>query len=316
MAFFKRKLFKKVPKHEVLQDLPASAEPWRSYNDLNDGWKENYYLTLLSKIGEKTTKVLNKPDVSSDTVNIMLLGYVQSGKSSTINSFYSILDKEICKRAKSGESTTSFTQKYTSYKLEDKLDKIVLYDIMGIELGPNQGVLVKDIQGCIVGDIKHDYKFNPCAEHKSTSDKDLERKEIHCVMYCVDAESVDEDVIPGFETKMQDIESELRVASQDRIVLVTKIDAVCPETKADITQIFQSTKVKTVVEKAASVFRVPVNQVFPIKNYTNEMETDGNKNIPLLLALKKAVDFGTDYLRQRLDEKHRVYKGDKQESTS
>jgi hypothetical protein len=56
-------------------------------------------------------------------------------------------------------------------------------------------------------------QFNPCAEQISTSDKeDLERKEIHCVMYCVDAESVNEDIVPGFERKMQDVEPELKEA--------------------------------------------------------------------------------------------------------
>jgi hypothetical protein len=86
------------------------------------------------------------------------------------------------------------------------------------------------------------------------------------------------------------------ISAQERIVLVTKIGEICEVTREDITKIFYSKKVKKVVEKAASAFEVSHDKVFPIRNYTEEMETDEYTNIPLLLALQKAVDCGTAYI--------------------
>jgi hypothetical protein len=49
-----------------------------------------------------------------------------------------------------------------------------------------------------------------------------------------------------------------------------------------------------------------LNQVHPITNYTDEIETDAFKNIPLLLGLSKAVDFCIDYLLNKADQAKRT----------
>jgi hypothetical protein len=89
-------------------------------------------------------------------------------------------------------------------------------------------------------------------------------------------------------------------------VLVTHIDTICDETRQDIRRIFYSNNIKMVVETAASIFKVPLNQVYPIRNYTNEVEIDEYLNIPLLLGLSKAVDFSIDYLLNKADQARRT----------
>lgn len=311
MATTKRRLFKNPFAKTKLKE-PAADKPWREYKDLkNGGWWVNnteegngndenrkpYYKTQLENIKETTKHVLKEVDgVTAKHINIMMLGYVQSGKSSTINSIFSVLHGKICKRAKSGSSDTSYTQRYEAFPGEKELKNIVLFDIMGVEGVQNQGLKNEDIESCINGQIEDNYQFDPRTKKEVAGN--LMDQEVHCVMYCVDAESIFQEIIQPVQTRMQEIESKLRLTMQDRIVLVTKIDTICDDTKEDITKIFHSNNIKKVVEKAASVFRVPLNQVFPIKNYTDETETDENKNIPLLLALQKAVDFGADYLQK------------------
>lgn len=267
------------------------------------GWQKEYYKTLLTRIKNNTTSVLKKEDVGSETINIMMLGYVQSGKSSTINSIFCILDNRISKRAKSGDSEDSFTQTYDSFRGEKQLDDIILYDVMGVEAVKHQGILTEDIRMCMKGEVEESYQFDPRSQKRI--DGKVFGKEIHCVMYCVDAESIFQEIIEPVKKKMQEIESELKLNPQDRIVLVTKIDTICDETKKDIRRIFHSKKVQNAVEMAARVFKVSLNQVHPIKNYTDEVEIDEYKNIPLLLGLSKAVDFGTDYLRNMADKAKR-----------
>lgn len=259
---------------------------------------------MLTRIKANTTSVLNIEGVNSKTINIMMLGYVQSGKSSTINSIFCILDNRISKRAKSGDCDVSYTQKYDSFRGEKELNDIILFDVMGVEAVHNQGILTEDIEMCLDGNVEESYKFDP--RSKKRIEGKVFGQEIHCVMYCIDAESIFQEVIEPVQKKMQEIESELKIKAQDRIVLVTKIDTICDETRQDIRRIFHSKKVQKAVEMAARVFKVSLNQVHPIKNYTDEVEINEYKNIPLLLALSKAVDFGTDFLRNKADKARRT----------
>lgn len=281
----------------------TNAEPWRDFKELRKGWDKEYDKQLLQMIKSQTEMVLGKDGVDSKTVNIVLVGYIKSGKSSTINSFFSIVNKRISRRAKSGNKTTSFTKNYHSYNLMNELENIILIDTMGIESTPGDGVLTCDIQGCLNGDVEEGYQFDP--KKGKENPLRMEENEAHCVMYCVDAETIMEE-IPGFRKKMQDVEKQLEINVQDRIILITKIDEICKVTKKDIRKIFHSTIIKKAVEKAATVFQVDENHVFPVKNYVKEMELDSYKNIPLLLALKQAVELGIDYLQGKADMTRRV----------
>ncbi|XP_060559103.1 uncharacterized protein LOC132719359 [Ruditapes philippinarum] len=155
MATPKRKLFKNLFATPRSKEKEPS-EPWRDYKDLRDGWTQDYYKTMLTRIKANTTSVLKIEGVNSTTINIMMLGYVQSGKSATINSIFCILDGRISKRAKSGVST----QKYNSFRGEKELDDIILFDVMGVEAIHNQGILTEDIQMCLDGDIEEYYQVD------------------------------------------------------------------------------------------------------------------------------------------------------------
>lgn len=281
----------------------SKAEPWRPYTDLKKGWSKEYDKDILKNIKNSTDAIMAKSYIDSDKVNIMLIGYIQSGKSSTINSIFSILDGRISNRSKSGDKQKSLTKKYMSYNLESELKHIVLFDTMGIELAPGDGVADADIKKGVKGHLEEGHEFGQDKTKDSLEESfRVNKREIHCVVYCVDAETIFQETIPGFTKRMQDVESNLEVHVQDRIVLVTKIDTICKETKKDIRKIFHSANVKKAVDKAASLFEVNLNHVFPVKNYVDEMEIDVFTNIPLLLALQKAVDFGLDYLRDKADK--------------
>ncbi|XP_052792978.1 uncharacterized protein LOC128226903 [Mya arenaria] len=79
-------------------------------------------------------------------------------------------------------------------------------------------------------------------------------------------------------------------------VLVTKIDKLCDKTDENVSNTFISPTVKEVVEKVSELFKFPRNNIWPIKNYEEKVESDENVNILALLAVRQILFFVEDYL--------------------
>ena len=79
------------------------------------------------------------------------------------------------------------------------------------------------------------------------------------------------------------------------VVILTHIDIVCPEIKYEnVKLVYRSSKVQEIVKKAATKFGIPVNQIFPIKNYECETESVLNIDILTLYNLKSMLDMCED----------------------
>ncbi|XP_053392122.1 interferon-induced protein 44-like [Mercenaria mercenaria] len=262
---------------------------WRKYGCLEGEWDKKYSDTLLDEIQQTSAKL------KSGKLNIMMIGQVQSGKSSTINSFFSIAEGQITSRVRVGKSDSSYSIDFHIVPGEGELEHIVFHDTMGIELAENQGIHIDDISSATKGQLKPGYQFNPMAPAK-VEKPDVDRRcVIHCVIYIVDAENIFSEIVQSFETRIKELENVL--FGPNRMVIVTKIDNISNIVKDDITKIFKSENVERVVESAKNTFGVPKNYVFPVKNYTDEAKIEHFKNIPLLLALRQAAYFGADFMR-------------------
>ena len=55
-----------------------------------------------------------------------------------------------------------------------------------------------------------------------------------------------------------------------QIVLLTKVDKICPDVNADVTKTFTSSAVCTVVGNVANIMGLPEVCVLPVKNYDND----------------------------------------------
>lgn len=52
------------------------------------------------------------------------------------------------------------------------------------------------------------------------------------------------------------------------------------------------------MEKCSIKLGVPVNCIFPVRNYHEEIELDEDMDVLLFRALKQMVDFGDDFLKE------------------
>lgn len=48
---------------------------------------------------------------------------------------------------------------------------------------------------------------------------------------------------------------------------------------------------------------IPMNCIFPVKNYSSEISSDDDMNALILSALRQMIDFGDDFLDTMYDER-------------
>ena len=88
------------------------------------------------------------------------------------------------------------------------------------------------------------------------------------------------------------------------MVLLTKVDKLCPEVSEDISHVFKSKAVEEQVNKISQLLGVPANQVLPIKNYMTEVELSVNVSTLALLTLRQVLNACEDYMHNFLEEGH------------
>ena len=87
-----------------------------------------------------------------------------------------------------------------------------------------------------------------------------------------------------------------------QIVLLTKLDKICPDVNDDVTNTFTSSAVCDAVEKVADIMGLPRGHVLPVKNYERETKLKTGVNILLMEALELCLDFADDFMDEQLDK--------------
>ena len=84
-----------------------------------------------------------------------------------------------------------------------------------------------------------------------------------------------------------------------QVVLLTKIDKICPDVKVDVTRTFTSSAVSAAVGKVANIMGLPRARVLPVKNYENETGQVVGIDILVLEALKRCLDLANDFIEEQ-----------------
>ncbi|XP_029996421.1 uncharacterized protein LOC115423642 [Sphaeramia orbicularis] len=234
-------------------------------------------------------------------IRILLLGPVCHGKSSFINSVNSILQDRVTGRTLAVASGTTFTTKYTTYKItkgaRGTFYPFVFNDIMGLE--KNEGVREDDIKLAMMGHVKDGYTFNPHSTlptddphyntNPSLSDK------VHVLVCVVSADKInlmDDDAVKRMRT--------VRLAASDmgipQMAILTNIDVACPEVKANLRNVYKSKYVKEKMELLSESLGIPLNCIFPVKNYHSEIAPNDDLEMLILMALKQMLNQGEDFV--------------------
>ncbi|XP_037831952.1 interferon-induced protein 44 isoform X2 [Kryptolebias marmoratus] len=239
-------------------------------------------------------------------LRVLLYGPVGAGKSSFIDSVSNVIRGRMTIPALASSTTSdkSFTKKYETHKFSKGRGSsktfypLVFNDIMGLEDGTNCGVHADDIKLALKGHIVEGHKFNPVSPVSEgdpgyNSDPSGDDK-VHVLVCVISANSA--QIKPSVLQKMSSIREIASELGIPQMAILTNIDGACAETETDLRKVYRSKHLRKKMKDFSAAVGIPMNCVFPVKNYSEEIDLKNDVDILILSALRKMIDFGDDFI--------------------
>ncbi|XP_072298325.1 interferon-induced protein 44-like [Eucyclogobius newberryi] len=206
-------------------------------------------------------------------------------------------------QAIAGVGHESFTVKYQTHKIQKgkpgTFYPFVFNDIMGLEKDESKGICVDDIKLAMNGHVKDGYVFNPHSSFTSANqhynNSPTLNDQTH-VLVCVVSASTVSIMSNDLMKKMREVRLAARDLGIPQMAILTKIDEACPEVQSDLENVYRSKLVKNMIEKLSASLGIPLNCIFPVKNYHYEICREDEIEKLILMALKQMIDFGEDFV--------------------
>ncbi|KAF1377033.1 hypothetical protein PFLUV_G00217680 [Perca fluviatilis] len=286
MTFLQKLGFWRKKERKETEAPPFLSKPWREIN-WGDNQRDLQYVKDY------------RPQTDGQQLRILLHGHIGAGKSSFINSVQSVLQGRMYTQALADKTFHDcFTKGYTTYNIQKDRDTFypfVFNDIMG--LAKDKGVQVDDIKLALKGHVKDNYRFNRDSRmseddpfyinHPTDNDK------VHVLVCVIDANTVT-CMHNEIEEKIRNIRKEATHLSIPQVAILTKIDETCPEIKEDLQNVYKVNYLKEKMEQFSVNVGIPMNCIFPVKNYDREIDLNSDVDSLILSALKHIINFGED----------------------
>ncbi|KAF7689826.1 hypothetical protein HF521_013179 [Silurus meridionalis] len=279
---------------------PEFDEPWRPVI-----WSENSRSEMLREVKDfqpGTTEV--------SEIRILLHGPIGAGKSTLINSINTILRGYNTAGALADSSagqSQSFTLKFKTHRLKKdgpgKFYPFVFTDIMGLEEEKSKGVQTKDINKILKGHVKNGYTFNPQKPidkgDPSYISNPSQKDKVHCLVSVLPADKISM-ISDGVIQKMRAVREKARDLEIPQLVIMSRVDKVCPVVNKNLCKVYQSKKIKKQMEECSQMLGVPMNCIFPVQNYHEQITSDMHMDILILMAITNIIRFANDYIEEQV----------------
>ncbi|KAI1891895.1 hypothetical protein AGOR_G00148430 [Albula goreensis] len=169
---------------------------------------------------------------------------------------------------------------------------------MGLEETPIGGIDVDDITNILKGHVPDRYQFNPSSPmHSDTQGyrKSVELQDkIHCVVYVIDACKV-AIMSTKMVEKLAAVRKKVNLIGVPQLVLLTKVDEVCPSVAEDLRNVYLSPYIEKKIQEVSVYLGIPVSCVVPVRNYSHELELEHSCDVLLLSAMLQMLRFADNY---------------------
>ncbi|CAL8237054.1 unnamed protein product [Boreogadus saida] len=255
---------------------------------------------------EKELGWLNLFCLKKDTkkhLRILNYGPAGSGKSSFINSVDGVCQNRITCPAAASSSGHTFTVAYKTYQIKKEVDgqyyPFVFNDVMGLE--STRGVCEEDIKHAMQGHLKEGYKFNAASALCPSDERYNKTPNINDkadILVCVVRADIDPMLKEDTLAKMNRITAAARDYEIPQMAILTNIDKACPLVKESIQNVYKSKHIKMKIEHLHNQLGIPLSNIFPVKNYHEEIDLDGDIDMLILRALRQIIQIANDHVEK------------------
>ncbi|KAJ8366891.1 hypothetical protein AAFF_G00338430 [Aldrovandia affinis] len=82
------------------------------------------------------------------------------------------------------------------------------------------------------------------------------------------------------------------------VVVVTKVDELCPLVKEDLKRVYKCKLLKEKMEELSSKVGIPMNRILSVKDYHEENKLQDDVDELLLNTLSQIVDYANEYVKR------------------
>ncbi|XP_060716397.1 interferon-induced protein 44-like [Tachysurus vachellii] len=221
-------------------------------------------------------------------LRILCVGPAGSGTSAFITSVTTAL--KACSTYHT-PSLTGGSVKYAIYKLnkgtEGSFFPFVFGHTVGLEKG-SAGIHTEDIISILNSHIQEGNKNKDPTANNALILND----QFHCLVFIVPADIISK--MPGEINKMKQILQ--KAPSIPKVVIMTKVDVACPHVKLDLKKIYRSKKIWETMQTCHELLGIPLKNIFPVKNYHEEIDNNNEIDVLILTAVTNIVKFANDFV--------------------
>ncbi|XP_055362622.1 interferon-induced protein 44-like [Betta splendens] len=281
-------LGKQVGSSEPPPPPPLFEEPWRKIK-----WTERP--AALQYVNNYT------PFAEAQQLRILLHGAAGSGKSSFIDSVQSTLRGRMCVEALvDNHSEYCFTKQVRGLQnLQDPAR--TSRRLLPFRLQRRHGPQRRHIKLCLRGRVKDSYRFNPesklCQGDRFHNEAPADNDKVH-VLVCVIAANTPPSLSDAVKRKIRDIRLEASGLGIPQVAVLTKVDEACPEVQRDLRNVYRSRRLKKKMEQLSADSGIPMNCIFPVKNYHEEIDLSDDMDALILSVLTSIIHFGDDCINR------------------
>ncbi|KAM7379743.1 hypothetical protein PAMP_005273 [Pampus punctatissimus] len=93
-----------------------------------------------------------------------------------------------------------------------------------------------------------------------------------------------------------DIRDEANDLEIPQVAILTKIDELCPKIKQDLQNVYKSKILQKMMKEFSSNSGIPMNCIYPVKNYHDEIKLSNDISTLILSILRHIIDDGNEFL--------------------